>query len=88
METWKSRGGKSQRKEDAGARKGSKVAKHYVFPMSCVSGGSTSSLVKAVGAERSGQMRDEKLYAVVVRSTYRSQKCKKLTVSDHLWKLR
>ena len=33
-------------------------------------------------------MRDEKLHAVVARSTFRSQKCKKLTVSDHFWKLR
>ena len=31
-------------------------------------------------------MRDEKLHAVVARSTFRSQKCKKLTVSDHFWK--
>ena len=33
-------------------------------------------------------MRDEKLHAVVARSTFRSQKCKKLTGSDHFWKLR
>ena len=39
-------------------------------------------------AEPSGQMRDKKLYAVVARSTFRSQKCKKVTVSDHFWKLR
>ena len=30
----------------------------------------------------------EKVHAVVARSTFRSQKCKKLTVSDHFWKLR
>ena len=30
----------------------------------------------------------EKVYAVVARSTFRNQKCKKLTVSDHFWKLR
>ena len=29
-----------RRKEDAGARKGRKVAKHSVFPMICGSGGS------------------------------------------------
>ena len=48
MDRWKSRGGKNQRreekkkedqKEDAGARKGRKVAKHCVFPMICGSGG-------------------------------------------------
>ena len=30
----------------------------------------------------------EKLHAAVARSTFPSQKCKKLTVSDHFWKLR
>ena len=38
---------KSQKKEDAGARKGRKVAKHCVFPMICGSGGSKSRLAKA-----------------------------------------
>ena len=89
----KSRGEKSQKrqdqkKEDADARKGRKVAKHCVFPMICGSGGSKSRLAKAAGAEPAGQMRDEKLHAVVARSTFPSQKCKKLAVSDHFWKLR
>ena len=52
---------KSQENEDAGARKGRKVAAHYVFPMICGRGGSKSRLPKAAGAEPSGQMRDEKL---------------------------
>ena len=30
----------------------------------------------------------EKVHAVVARSTFRSQKCKKLTVSDHFWRFR
>ena len=30
----------------------------------------------------------EKKHAVVVRSTFRSQTCQKLAVSDHFWKLR
>ena len=30
----------------------------------------------------------EKVHAVVARSTFPSQKCKKLAVSDHFWKLR
>ena len=55
---------KSQRTEDAGARKGRKVAKDCVFQMICGSGGSTSRLAKAAGAEPSGQMRDEKLHAI------------------------
>ena len=49
---------KSQKKEDPGARKGRKVAKHCVFPMTSGSGGSKSRLAKAAGAEPSGQMRD------------------------------
>ena len=66
MDRWKSRGGKSQggeeksemireektkKKEDAGARKGRKVAIHYVCPMICGSGGSKSRLARAAGAD-------------------------------------
>ena len=51
-------------------RKGRKVAKHGVFPMICGSGGSKRRLAKAAGAEPSGQMRDEKMHAVVARSTF------------------
>ena len=79
---------KSQKKEDAGARKGRKVAKHGVFPMICGSGGSKSRLAKAAGAEPAGQMRDEKLHAVVTRSTFRSQNVQNTPCSDHFWKLR
>ena len=83
MDIWKGRCGKSQRredqrremKEDACARKHRKVAKHCVFSMICGSGGSKSRLAKAAGAGPPGQMRDEKLDAVVARSTFRSQKC-------------
>ena len=38
--------------------------------------GSKSRLAKAAGAEPAGQMRDEKLHAVVARSTFRSQNVK------------
>ena len=41
--------------------------------MFCGSGGSKSRLAKAAGAEPSGEMRDEKLHAVVVQSTCRSE---------------
>ena len=41
--------------------------------MICGSGGSKSRLAKAAGAELAGQMSDEKLHAVVARSTFRSQ---------------
>ena len=79
---------KSQKKEDADARKGRKVAKHCAFPMICGSGGSKSRLAKAAGAEPSGQMRDEKLHAVVARSTFRSQNVQSTPGPDYFWKLR
>ena len=63
---------KSQKKEDPGARKVRKVAKHGVFPMIWGSGGSKSRLAKAAGAKPAGQRRDEKLHAVVARSTFPS----------------
>ena len=87
MQRWKSRGGKSQG-GDAGARKGRKVAIHYVFPMIWGSGRSKSNLAKAAGAEPAGQMRDEKLHAVVARSTFPSQNAQSTSFSDHSWKLR
>ena len=52
------------------------------------SGGSKSRLAKAAGAEPAGQMRDEKLHAVVARSTFRSQNIQNTPFSDHFWKLR
>ena len=79
---------KSQKKEDAGARKGRKVAIHCVFPMICGPGGSKSRLAKAAGAELAGQMRDNKLHAAVARSTFRSQNVQNTTCSEHFWKLR
>ena len=84
----KSRREKSQKKEDADARKGRKVAKHCVFPMICGSGGSKSRLAKAAGAEPAGQMRDEKLHAVVARSTFPSQNAQNTAGADHFWHLR
>ena len=85
----KSRGEKSQKrqdqkKEDADARKGRKVA----FPMICGSGGSESRLAKAAGAEPAGQMRDEKLHAVVARSTFQSQNVQNTSAPDHFLKFR
>ena len=105
MDRWKSRGGKSQRREekrreeerrsekrkrqkteDAGARKGSKVAKHYVFQWFVApEGQKVGSLKRRV--EPPGQMR-EKLHPVVARSTFRSQNVQNTTDSEHFWKLR
>ena len=79
---------KDQKKEDADARKGRKVAIHCVFPMICGSGGWKSRLAKAAGAEAVGQMGDEKVHAVVARSTFPSQNAQNTPTSDHFWKLR
>ena len=86
------RGGKesqnkeTQKKGDAGAQEGGKVAKHGVCPMPMIrgSGGSKSRLAQAAGAEPSGQMRDEKLHAVAARSTYPSQKVQSTPTPDHI----
>ena len=99
----KQRGGKSQRREEQkredqrrkrvrrkkmqAREKVGRVAKRNVFPMICGSGGSKSRLAKAVGAEPSGQMRDEKLHAVVARSTFGSQNVQSTSCLGHLWKL-
>ena len=51
-------------------------------------GGLKGRLAKAAGAETSGEMRDEKLHAVVARSRFRSEKVQNTSGSDHFWKLR
>ena len=56
--------------------------------MICGSGGSKSRLAIAAGAEPAGQRRDEKLRAVVARSTFPSQNVQSTPFSDHFWKLR
>ena len=56
-----------EKREYAGARKGRKVAQHCVFPLFGGSRGSKSRLAKAAGAVPAGQMKDEKLHAVVAR---------------------
>ena len=66
----------SQKKEDPRAWKGRNVAKHCVFPRICGPGRSKRRLAKAAGAEPAGQLRHEKLLAVVARSTFYKSKCK------------
>ena len=56
--------------------------------MICGSGGSKSRLAKAAGAEPAGHRSDEKLRAVVARSTFPSQNVQSTPLSDHFWKLR
>ena len=83
---------KSQKKEDPGARKGRKVAKHFVFPMICGSGESKSRLAKAAGADPSGQMRDEKLIKIArhcgAKHMSKSKCTKSTTCSRHFWRFR
>ena len=104
MDRWKSRGGQSQRGEEPKRedqrrervrRKKMQVRKKVgkprntvFFPMICGSGGSNSRLAKAAGAEPCGQMRDEKLNAVVARSTFPSQNVQSTPCSDHFWTFR
>ena len=64
-------------------------SRNTVFPMIWGSGGSKSRLAKkAAGAEPAGQMRDEKLHAVVARSTFPSQNVQNTPGADHFWQLR
>ena len=82
---------KNEKKEDAGARKGSEVAILSVFPMICGSEDSEESksrLAQAAGAEPCDQMRDEKLHAVVALSAFASDKAKSTSRSGRFWKLR
>ena len=60
-----------RRRKKAGA-KSRKMAKHLCSSKG--SGWSDSRLAKAAGAERSGQMRDQKLHPVLARSTFASEK--------------
>ena len=52
------------------------------------SGGSKSRLAKAAGAEPAGHRSDEKLHAVVARSTFPNQNVQNTLAPDHFWKLR
>ena len=63
-------------------------SRNTVFPMIWGSGGSKSRLAKAAGAEPAGQMRDEKVHAVVARSTFATQNVQSTPESEHFWKLR
>ena len=84
----KIRDGESQKTEDACAPKGREVAKHRAFPMICGSGMLKSRIAKEAGAEPAGQMKDEKMHAIVARSTFAIQNVKSTSASDHFWKLR
>ena len=85
---WEDQRGKSEKKDDAGARNSKKVTIHRVFPIICGSGGSKSRLARAACAEPCGQMRDEKLHAVVARRTCPRKNIQSRPFSVHSWRLR
>ena len=104
MDTWKSRGGKSQKGEETKIEdsRGERVRRKKMeahekvgksrlpafFPLICGSRGSKGSLAKAAGAEPCGQMRDKKMHAIVARSTFPRQNAQSTTCWEHFWKLR
>ena len=110
---------KSQRKEDADARKGRKVGKHCSFFNDVApEGWKVGSLTRRVRSQLArwemknctplwreahfevkmykthnsrttfGSCDFEKVHAVVARSTFPSQKCKKKTGTEHFWTFR
>ena len=93
MDSWKAevrrvRRDKIRRKKMQMREKIGKSRFTVFFPMICGSGGSTSRLAKAAGAEPAGQMRHEKVHAVVAQSTFPSQNGQNTRGADHFWKLR
>ena len=81
----KSRAGKRQREEKDQKERRWRCAKRKESRETL--GGSKSRRAKAAGAEPSGEMRDEKLHAVVARSTFASEKAKNISRSEHFWEL-
>ena len=58
----KSQKRKEQKKEDAGARKGGKFTKYFIFSWFYGSGGLKTRFAKAAGTKITGEIRDEKLH--------------------------
>ena len=73
---------KSQKKEDAGRAK-VETSRNCAFPMFAALE-SKSRLAKAAGAEPYGEMRDEKLDAVVAHISM--SKCEKRLMLENFWK--
>ena len=82
----KMRDGESQKRQDAGARKGREVAIHCVFPMVCGSGGSKSNLAKAAGAEPAGQIEMKKRAPLWREAYFQVKKVKKHLTFGDFWK--
>ena len=63
-------------------------SQNTAFPMFCGSEGSKSRLAKAAGAEPAGQMKDDKLHAIVARSAFGSENVQDTSGPEHFWQLR
>ena len=74
---------KMQMREKVGKSRNTVFFQCFVAPE-----GQKVGSLKRRGAEPAGQMRDEKLHAVVARSTFPSQNVQNTPLSDHFWKLR
>ena len=80
---------KGEKKEDASARKGRKVAIHCVVEWFVAQEvRKVGSLKRRVRSQPASQIRDEKLHAVVARSTFPSKNAQSTPPSDHFWKLK
>ena len=77
------RGQKIQMREKVGKSRNTVFFQWFVAP----EGRKVGSLKRRC-AEPFGQMSDEKVHAVVARSTFRSQNVQSTPFSDHFWKLR
>ena len=101
MDRWKSRGGKSQRRERVSRKKiiqekeseerRCRCAKRYKSrEWLCFSnsGGSKSTLAKAAGAEPSRQMGDEKIARHCGAKRVGGEKAKSTSCPEHFWQLR
>ena len=73
---------KMQMREKVGKSRNTVFFQWFVAPES------KSRLAKAAGAEPAGHGNDEKLHAVVARSTFPSQNVQNTPGPDHFWKLR
>ena len=84
----KSRDGKSQRREDKTRQEKRREETRREEKRKKKEDTGVPKGRKAAGAKPAGQMKDEKLHAVVARSTFPSQNAQNTPCSDHFWTLR
>ena len=86
---WRRSEGETMRREKMQVREKVGKSRNNVFFHCFVApeGGRVGSLKRRVW-ELAGQRRDEKLHALVVRSTFGGKKCQSTTCSEHFWKWR